>query len=731
MGLLVQAKDISLIQEVADREQAPMYVVGEATGDMHFVFEQDDGQKPIDLQLEYMFGKSPITVMEDETIEESYQAANISEDLIQTYLENVLQMESVACKDWLTNKVDRSVTGLVARQQCLGEIQLPLSDLGVVALDYRGKVGHAVAVGHAPLVAMVDSAAGSVMAIAEALTNIVWTPLKNNIQSVSLSANWMWPCKNPGEDARLYKAVEACSDFAIELGINIPTGKDSLSMTQQYDDQKVFSPGTVVITATGEVADVQQTVSQVLINDKNTTLYHIDFSFDKQRLGASVLAQTLNKIGDDIPRVKDAQYFKNAFETVQDLIVNNLVLAGHDVSEGGLITTLLEMCFANKKGGLAVNLDGFGEKSLVTNLFAENSGVVIQVKDKKAVEKMLKARGIAFAKIAQPISERRLDIQKKKQAYSFAIDEMRDLWFHSSYLLDRKQSGDNLALDRFNNYKNLPLEYQFNDVFTGKLSQYELSQDRKPTGIKAAVIREKGTNGDREMAYALYLAGFDVKDIHMTDLISGRENLEDVNLIAFAGGFSNSDVFGSAKGWAGSFMHNEKAKTALDNFYKRDNTLSLGICNGCQLMIKLGLLAPETEAGLEMHYNESQKFESGFVGVTIPENNSVMLGSLSGSQLGAWFAHGEGKFYLPKAEKEYNIVAKYSYDNFPANPNGSDYATAAICSADGRHLAMMPHLERAVFPWQWAHYPNERKGNDQVSPWIEAFVNARKWIENK
>lgn len=729
MGLLIHAEDVALVQKIAEREQAPMYVIGEATGDMQFVFEQADGQKPIDLQLEYMFGKSPKTVMIDQTIHEKYQAVEVSEEQLQTYLQNVLQMESVACKDWLTNKVDRSVTGLVARQQCLGEMQLPLSDVGVMAMDYRGKAGNAVAVGHAPLIAMVDPAAGSVMAIAEAMTNIVWAPLKNNIESVSLSANWMWPCKNPGEDARLYEAVEACSDFAIALGINIPTGKDSLSMTQKYGDEKVYSPGTVIITASGEVSDVQKTVSPVLVNDVDTVLYHVDFSFDKQKLGASVLAQTLNRIGDEVPTVQDAEYFKNAFETVQDLIVNNLVLAGHDISEGGIITTLLEMCFANKEGGLQVDLDDFGEKSIIANLFAENAGVIIQVKDTKAVEKMLKTRGVAFAKIAQPISERRIDIQKKKQNYSFAINEMRDLWFHTSYLLDRKQSGDNLALERFNNYKNQPLFYQFDDKFTGKFSQFELTQDRKPSGIKAAVIREKGTNGEREMAYALYLAGFDVKDVHMTDLISGKETLEDVNLIAFAGGFSNSDVFGSAKGWAGSFMHNPKAKAALDAFYKRDDTLSLGICNGCQLMVKLGLLSQASGAEIDMHYNESQKFESGFVGISIPQNNSVMLGSLSDTTLGAWFAHGEGKFYLPKSDNQYNIVAKYAYDNFPANPNGSDYAAAAICSADGRHLAMMPHLERAIFPWQWAYYPQERMDKDQVSPWIEAFVNAKKWIE--
>ncbi len=729
MGFVISEKEVEKVKNIAERERAPFYVVGETTGDMDFVFEQADGLTPINLKLEDMFGKPPRMVITDNTIEESYAAPKISEEKLQSYIENVLQVESVACKDWLTNKVDRSVTGKIARQQCAGEVQLPLNDLGVVALDYRGTTGIATSIGHAPLAALANSEAGSVLAIAEALTNIVWAPLKDGLDSVSLSANWMWPCKNPGEDARLYKAVEACSDFACSLGINIPTGKDSLSMTQKYGDDKVFSPGTVIISAGAEVSDVKKVVSPVLVNDPETCVYYIDFSFDKHKLGGSVLAQTLNKIGDEVPTVQDAEYFKAAFDSIQEMIGKDLILAGHDISEGGMITALLEMCFGNAEGGLNVNLDYIAENSLVTMLFAENPGVLIQVKNKKAVEKILTDNGIGYARIASPIAERRLEISRKKDAYSFSINDMRDLWFKPSYLLDRKQSGEVCAQARFENYKKQPLEFAFNASFKGKFSQYGISQDRQPSGVKAAIIREKGTNGEREMAYALYLAGFDVKDVHMTDLASGRETLEDVNMIVFCGGFSNSDVLGSAKGWAGGFLFNEKAKLALDNFYKRNDTLSLGICNGCQLMVELGVITPEHDVKPRMLHNDSHKFESQFVGLTIPENNSVMLGSLSGSKLGVWVAHGEGKFYLPKAENNYNVIAKYSYAEYPANPNGSDYAVAGICSADGRHLAMMPHPERAIFPWQCAHYPADRKNNDQITPWVEAFVNAKAWVE--
>ncbi|MCL2649734.1 MAG: phosphoribosylformylglycinamidine synthase [Candidatus Azobacteroides sp.] len=730
MGLLLKKEDIEKVRNIAERERSPMYVVGETTNDMQFVFEQKDGTKPINLQLGDFFGKPPRTVMNDHTIEEHFKPLVYDVAHLHKYLENVLQLEAVACKDWLTNKVDRSVTGKVARQQCVGEIQLPLSDLGAVALDYRGKSGIATSIGHAPQVALIDPAAGSVMAVAEALTNIVFAPLTGKLAGVSLSANWMWPCRNIGEDARLYKAVEACSEFACELGINIPTGKDSLSMTQKYDKEKVYAPGTVIISAGAEVSDVKKIISPVIVNKRNTYIYYLDFSFDAFKLGGSAFAQSFNKLGDEAPTVQDAEYFKKVFNTVQELIDMDLILAGHDISAGGMITALLEMCFGNVEGGLDINLDKIKEKDLIKILFSENPGILIQIQNRKTVEGFLKEKEIAFACIGKTDKERHILVSKNGAQYHFGIDYMRDVWYISSYLLDRKQSGDQCAGNRFSNYKQQPLEFKFNKKFEGSLKQYGISADReKKSGITAAIIREKGTNGDREMAYSLYLAGFDVKDVHMTDLVSGRETLENVNMIVFCGGFSNSDVLGSAKGWAGGFLYNEKAKKALDNFYARKDTLSLGICNGCQLMVELGLVNPNHKEKTKMLHNDSHKFESEFISVEIPKNKSVMFGSLSGNKLGIWVAHGEGKFKFPYFEKKYNVIAKYNYETYPANPNGSDYAVAGICSRDGRHLAMMPHLERAIFPWQWAHYPIDRK-QDEVSPWIEAFVNARKWIEN-
>ena len=734
MGLLINEEAIEHVKKIADRERAPMYVVGETTGDAHFSFEQADGVRPFDLDVDQMFGSSPKTYMVDKTVERHYEDVSYDASKINEYLAQVLQIEAVACKDWLTNKVDRSVTGKVARQQCQGEIQLPLSDCGVVALDYRGEKGIATSIGHAPQAALANPEAGSVLAVSEALTNIVWAPFADGLESISLSANWMWPCRSQeGEDTRLYKAVKALSDFCCSLQINVPTGKDSLSMTQKYPNgEKVISPGTVIVSAGGEVSDIKKVVSPVLVNDPKSTIYHIDFSFDKMRLGGSAFAQTQNKIGDDVPTVQNPEYFRDAFMAIQTLIDKRLILAGHDISAGGLITTLLEMCFANSEGGMEISLNKIKEDDIIKILFSENPGVVIQVKDKHKdeVKKILEDAAIGFAKLGKPTEERHILVTKGDATYQFGIDYLRDVWFSSSYLLDRKQSMNGCAKKRFENYMKQPIELVFDKSFTGKYSQYNIDPNRRtPTGIKAATIREKGTQCEREMAYSLYLAGFDVKDVTMTDLISGRETLEDVNMIVFCGGFSNSDVLGSAKGWAGGFLFNPKAKAALDKFYARKDTLSLGVCNGCQLMVELGLINPEHEKRTKMLHNDSHKFESQFTGVTVQTNQSVMLGSLSGSKLGIWVAHGEGKFSLPYSEDKYNVVLKYSYDEYPGNPNGSDYSAAGIASADGRHLAMMPHLERAIFPWQNAFYPNERVNSDQVTPWIEAFVNAKEWIE--
>jgi phosphoribosylformylglycinamidine synthase len=737
MGLVIGEKDIDILQRIADRERSPMYQVGEVTDDHRFTFQsKTTGLKPMDYALEDFFGSSPKTIMTDKTVKINYAELTYSSSNIPAYLNQVLQLEAVACKDWLTNKVDRCVGGRVAKQQCAGPLQLPLNNVGVMALDYKGKEGIATTIGHSPISALIDPVAGSRTAIGEALSNLVWAPLKDGLQSVSLSANWMWACKNEGEDARLYEAVKGCSEFAIELGINIPTGKDSLSMKQKYPNDEVIAPGTVIISAAGNCSNITKVVEPVLkFNGGN--IYYLNFSQDTFKLGGSSFAQILNKIGTEVPTITNATFFKKAFNALQNLIKDRKIIAGHDVGSGGLITTLLEMCFADVNLGANYDLTSLKENDTVKVLFNENISVVFQAD--ASVEAVFAQNNIEIFKIGSVVEGNTVTIKNNTETFTFNVSETRDTWYKTSFLLDSKQSKNGMAQERYSNYKNQPLQFIFPSHFTGKLpftsslslpaeSKSEKREAKSEKRPKAAIIREKGSNSEREMANAMYLAGFDVKDVHMTDLISGRETLEDIQFIGAVGGFSNSDVLGSAKGWAGAFLYNEKANTALKNFFKRKDTLSVGICNGCQLMMELELVNPEHEVHGKMQHNISAKHESGFTSVKIQKNNSVMLSSLEGATLGVWISHGEGKFKLPYSEDKYNIVAKYGYDNYPANPNGSDFNTAMMCDTTGRHLVMMPHIERSTFPWNWANYP-DREHNDLVSPWLEAFVNAKKWIE--
>ncbi len=729
MGLVIKPQDLKLLKEISERERAPFYDVGAITGDHHFKFEADAAPHPMDWDLKHMFGSSPKTVLEDREIKADFQAVKYDRDHIEEYLQQVLQLEAVGCKDWLTNKVDRSVTGKVALQQSTGSIQLPLNNLGIAALDYRGKYGVATSIGHAPAIGLIDAAKGARVALAEALTNILWAPLEDGLKGVSLSANWMWPAKNEGEDARLYQAVKSLSETAIALGINIPTGKDSLSMVQKYPDgQKVKAPGTVIISATATVTDINQSITPALSAQPSQLIY-LDFTgSDEYPLGGSSLAQALSYLGQSTADLGDVAHFAQCFEALQKLISEGLVLGGHDISSGGLITSLLEMTFPNQGVGLDLDFSMISA-DLTALLFCEKPGVLIQVSDLNRVGEILGP--LPYIVLGRITEDENLTITQGAKKLELDINYYRKLWFQTSYRLDRHQTREDLAEARWHNFIRQPLQYKFPVNFEGTLSSLGLSADPHEGRVcKAAIIREKGVNGDREMAYALYLAGFQVKDVHMTDLVNGRETLEDFNLIVFAGGFSNSDVLGSAKGWAGAFLYNNQAREILDRFYMRRDTLSLGVCNGCQLMMELGVIYPNYREHPHMSHNDSGKFESSFLNVTIPSNGSVMLESLAGSRLGIWVAHGEGKFNLPKDKEHYHIAAYYSYGDYPGNPNGSDHNVAAVASMNGRHLAIMPHLERSIFPWQWA-YRDQDQQNHQITPWIEAFINARNWISKR
>ena len=721
MGLVMGEKDMGTLKKIAERERSPLFEVGEVTGNHRFTFEsKTKGDKPMDVELSALFGSSPKTIMEDSKLESQFKNAPYSLEHFHDYLEQVLQLEAVACKDWLTNKVDRCVGGRVAKQQCAGPLQLPLNNCGVMALDFKGKEGLATSIGHSPISGLIDPVAGSRNSIAEALTNIIWAPLEEGLKSVSLSANWMWPCRNPGEDARLYEAVEACSQFAIELGINIPTGKDSLSMKQKYKDQEVIAPGTVIISAAGHCSDLKQVVEPVLQKDGGD-IYYLNLSKDSYKLGGSSFNQVLNAVGNEAPSITDTDYFKKAFDTLQEEIKAGNIQSGHDVGSGGLITTLLEVCFADNDLGAAIDLSAFNEVDTIKALFSENIGIIFQADT--ATAERLQSHGIDVLKMGSPTSEAKLKLKNQGVEIGLNIASLRDTWFKTSYLLDDKQTANGLAKDRYENYKQQPLVYQFPSTVTSS----DFSKKNSIEKPKAAILREKGSNSEREMANAMYLAGFDVKDVHMTDLISGREDLKDIQFLGAVGGFSNSDVLGSAKGWAGAIKYNEKARKVIKDFFSRPDTLSVGICNGCQLFMELDLINPEHgDQHGKMTHNDSHKHESNFTSVKIQKNNSVMLSNLEGSALGVWISHGEGKFHLPLSEDNYEVVAKYGYTEYPANPNGSDYNVAMLSDKTGRHLVTMPHIERSIFPWNWAHYPKDR--NDEISPWIQAFVNAREWV---
>ena len=730
MGLIIKRKDYNKIVNVALRERSPLYLVGEATQDNKLVFKRKNDQKAIDLSIDDFFGSSPKTIIKDISVKKNFEQPTYYQSNIIKYLENVLSLESVACKDWLTNKVDRCVTGKVAKQQSVGEIQLPLNNVSVMALDFCSQKGIATSLGHAPIISLIDEKIGAKIALLKSLTNILWAPLSKNLEGISLSANWMWPTKNIGENARLFHAVKSISDFAISLGINIPTGKDSLSMTQKYpDNTSVQSPGTVIISAVGEVTAINNVVSPNLKKVVDSDILYIGTSKNLS-LGGSAFYQTLGKIGGNLPEITDSDYIKIMFNTIQELVKERKILSGHDVSSGGLITTLLEMNFSNIDYGMELSFKEFKEKDLLKILFNESPGIVIQVD--KTTTKTLIDSNINVVKLGNPIPERSLIIKHNNSNIKLELDHFRDVWFKTSHLLDNFQTKKKYSIQRFKNYKNQPLKYTFPKGFSGKISHLKLYSNTKDYNkiIKAAVIREKGINSEREMAYMLHIAGFEVKDVHMTDIVNGKEKLEDINMIVFPGGFSNSDVLGSAKGWAGIFKFNKTANKVLKNFYKRSDTLSLGVCNGCQLMMELGLIYPDLKKDHpKMKINSSKKFECTFSAIKILKNSSIMLKNLSDTTLGIWSAHGEGRFDLKNKDYNYKIAGKFHYKDYPANPNGSDQNAAILYSKDGRHLSMMPHLERSIFPWNWPYYGKNRKMHE-ITPWIKAFINAREWFEN-
>ena len=782
-AILVRAESREVLESICKRERLSMAVLGTINGEGRCTLIdstakakcEKEGLPPpppaVDLELEKVLGDMPKKTFEFKRVDYAREPLDIAPGVtLMDSLKRVLRLPSVSSKRFLTTKVDRCVTGLVAQQQTVGPLQITLADVAVIAQTFTDLTGGACAIGEQPIKGLLDPKAMARLAVGEALTNLVWAKV-TALSDVKASGNWMYAAKLEGEGSAMYDAAIALADAMIELGIAIDGGKDSLSMAAHADGEVVKAPGNLVISAYVTCPDITKTVTPDLKlgDDAGGVLLHVDLAKGKRRLGGSALAQVFGQIGNDCPDVDDVPYLKNVFEGVQALISEDLVSAGHDISDGGLIVAALEMAFAGNKG-VSLNLDSNGI-SLFETLFSEELGLVMEISNENldAVLEKLSGYNVTAEIIGKgtesPLIEVKVDgITHLSEETSF----LRDMWEDTSFQLEKLQrlascvemEKEGLKLRHEPNWKLSFTPSWTNDSYMskGKINNlYEASfflikesfylfylfSDVKP---RVAVIREEGSNGDREMSAAFYAAGFEPWDVTVSDLLAGAITLDQFRGIVFVGGFSYADVLDSAKGWAASIRFNSPLLTQFQEFYKRPDTFSLGICNGCQLMALLGWVpGPQVGGSLDTAqprfvHNESGRFECRFTSVTIKDSPSIMLKGMEGSTLGVWAAHGEGRAYFPDEgvldRMLHSDLAPLRYcdddgsvtEAYPFNLNGSPLGIAAICSPDGRHLAMMPHPERCFLMWQYPWYPKswevEKAG---PSPWLKMFQNARDW----
>lgn len=742
-ALLVRAEHEQVFRALCEREKVPVSFVGEVTGDGRIVvYDGRTDTTPVDLDLESVLGDMPQKTFELDRSPRALTPLDLPKDLtVRAALDRVLRLLSVGSKRFLTNKVDRSVTGLIAQQQCVGPRQLPLSNVAVVAQSHTGTTGIASAIGEQPIKGIVDPAAMARMTIGEALTNIVWANV-TAIDEIKCSGNWMYAAKLPGEGADMYDAALAVRDTMIEVGLAIDGGKDSLSMAALAPNQKgdgdetVKAPGTFVVSAYAACPDITLTVTPDLKNTASDLLF-VDLAPGYASLGGSALAQVFGQVGDDVPDLRDAPALVAAFNTTQDLIQKRLIRAGHDRSDGGIITTVLEMAFA---GSIGVDLDIDPDENAITALFNEELGLVLEVapEDVATVVDLYQRAGVSCERIGKTNASQTIRVSSDGAiVLEEDREELLDVWEETSYQLERLQTNPECAEEerRVNRTRTAPT-YQLT---------FDPAAPRVAAGARprVAILREEGSNGDREMASAFHTAGFEPWDISTSDLAEGRATLDGYRGIAFVGGFSFADVMDSAKGWAGVIRYNDRVLDQMQAFRSRQDTFSLGVCNGCQLMALLGWVPGDDLPGTSQPrfvHNNSGRFESRFSTVRIDRSRAIMLEGMSDSVLGVWVAHGEGRAYFPdeaiKASMEdRNLVAlRYADDQgvstetYPHNPNGSPGGIAGLCSEDGRHLAMMPHPERAFLKWQWGWLP-PAWDDLAASPWLRMFQNARTWCE--
>ncbi|QFR38899.1 phosphoribosylformylglycinamidine synthase [Candidatus Gracilibacteria bacterium 28_42_T64] len=738
-GFLIPRDRIEEFLLICEREKVPCEILGEVTGDGRFVVEDShDGSTPVDFDLKAILADFPRTTYEDTRIDLGLQSLEIPDELtVSVGLERVFKLLSVGSKGYLVHKADRSVSGLIAQQQCVGPLQLPLSNVAVIALSHFELSGGATAQGEKSPCMIVNPEAGARLSIAEMLMNMMCAGI-TDIKHVKCSVNWMWAPKKPGEGAALYDAVNSMSQFMPLLGVAADGGKDSLSMAAEVNGELVKSPRTMVVSGYAPVADITKVVTPDIKKPGESQLLYIDLSADLARLGGSAFAQSLGQIGNECPDIDTPELLLSLFDAIQGLITEDFILSYHDISDGGLITTLCEMAMAGNCG-IDVNIQT--QQEAINKLFAEEPGIIIEVQHDYIDEVLmaLSLKGVGFQKIGETIPWKHITIHvNDDEEFNLATKDVRQWWNETSYQLE-KQQGNTCADDEKMNTDDLK-NPQYSLSFVPEITSKEILESDEKTWV--AVIREEGSNGDREMISALYMAGLCPVDITMYDLLNKKVDLAAFRGAVFVGGFSYADYPESAKGWAATIRNNPRLKTMFTAFKERSDTWSFGVCNGCQMMALLGWAVssdiPEVERPRFVK-NVSDKFESRYTTVKIPESRSIMFSGMSGSVLPVWSAHAEGQIFadqelLAKMRIEGNVPVLYA-DNegeetqdYPFNPNGSPLAIAGLCSSDGRHTIMMPHPERLFQTWQFSWLPEEMQ-NLTASPWLKIFQNAREWCE--
>lgn len=753
-GLLLRPEHEELFKQLCWRENVVPSVLGSIDGSSRIVLWDDQEQRAVvDLDLEQVLGDLPQKTFTDFRKHMPRVSLGIPDDEdLASILTRVLSLMSVGSKRFLTTKVDRSVTGLIAQQQCVGPLQLPLSDYAITAQSHYTLRGSATSIGERPSITSLSPQAMARISVGEMMTNIAGAKITGR-EDIKCEGNWMWAAKLPGDCATLYDAAVAMSDIMIELGIAIDGGKDSLSMaakcpkgSDSLETETVRAPGTLVITGYSTMKDVEQKLTPDLKAPGCSVLMHIDIANGKRRLGGSAVAQVFAQLGDIPPDVDDTSLLRSSFDVVQRLIGKRELLSYHDVSDGGLIITILEMCFAGNCGA-DVSIASTGlNRNFVHNMFAEELGMVLEVSidGVKGVQDAFLNAGVPCKLVGRTRTDTTITVcEDDKSLFAGDMKSLRDVWERTSFALDRQQA--NIAcVDQEQHGLKFRTGPWFHVPWTPKATRDEtIFATKKPL---VAIVREEGSNGDREMSMAFHMAGFEAWDVSMRDISSGSVDLSEFRGVAFVGGFSYADVLDSAKGWAGAVRFNDGIRKQFDAFYQREDTFSLGVCNGCQLMAlleRIPLSPDEIESTSQPRFihNESGRYESRFSTVKISEEcPAIMFQGMGGARLGVWVAHGEGRAFFPDAsvleyvEREHLAAMRYIDDNgnvtvsYPANPNGSENGIAGLCSRDGRHLALMPHPERTVLKWQWGYLPKEDGDRWEVSPWLKMFQNAYSWV---